>query len=126
MAWAQQRQTPGPVGPTRGARVLSTCAEYRRRANELANNGKERKDLYTDNCELPSALGGRRPQLTLGGGGPQLTVCAAHACVSMHAGEGSEYKGSPFNILTLLAGLFVLVPFAGLVFAWFGYGVYWG
>lgn len=70
--------------------VLRCTAEYRRRANELANNGKERKDLYTDNW------------------------------------DGSEYKGSSFNILTLLAALFFLVPVAGLVFAFLTYGELWG
>jgi hypothetical protein len=42
------------------------------------------------------------------------------------AWEGSEYKGSPFNILTLLAALFLLVPIAGLAFAYQSYGVLWG
>jgi hypothetical protein len=42
------------------------------------------------------------------------------------AWEGSEYKGSPFNILTFLAGLFVLVPVVGLAFAYNTYGVLWG
>jgi hypothetical protein len=40
--------------------------------------------------------------------------------------DGSEYKGSPFNILTLLGLLFVLVPVAGLAFAYQSYGVLWG
>lgn len=31
---------------------LLCITERRRKANEAANNGKERKDLYTDNCEL--------------------------------------------------------------------------
>lgn len=54
----------------------------RREANRVANNGRERKDLYTD------------------------------------AWDGDVYKGSPVNILTLLAALFVLVPIVGLVFAY--------
>lgn len=40
--------------------------------------------------------------------------------------DGSEYKGSSFNILTLLGLLFVLVPVAGLAFAYQSYGVLWG
>lgn len=40
--------------------------------------------------------------------------------------DGSEYKGSKFNILTLLGLLFVLVPVAGLAFAYQSYGVLWG
>jgi hypothetical protein len=40
--------------------------------------------------------------------------------------DGSEYKGSSFNILTLLGLLFVLVPVAGLIFAYQSYGVLWG
>ncbi|KXZ44385.1 hypothetical protein GPECTOR_68g356 [Gonium pectorale] len=64
--------------------------EYRRQANLIANNGKERKDLYTDNW------------------------------------DGSEYKGSPFNILTLVGALFILTPVAGLVFAYWSYGTLWG
>lgn len=55
-----------------------------------ANNGKERKDLYTDNW------------------------------------DGSEYKGSQFNILNLLVVLFIGVPVLGLVFAYQTYGTLWG
>lgn len=40
--------------------------------------------------------------------------------------DGSEYKGSQFNILTLLAVLFVLTPVAGLAFAKLTYGTLWG
>lgn len=65
-------------------------ADRWREANWAANNGRERKDLYTDNW------------------------------------DGSEYKGSPFNILSLLAFLFVATPIAGLVFAYFTYGELWG
>ncbi len=68
----------------------SWWTEYRRQANLQANNGKERKDLYTDNW------------------------------------DGSEYKGSPFNILTFLVALFILVPVAGLVFAFATFGSLWG
>lgn len=42
------------------------------------------------------------------------------------AWEGSEYKGSRWNILTFLAALFVLVPVVGLGFAYQTYGVLWG
>jgi hypothetical protein len=42
------------------------------------------------------------------------------------AWEGSEYRGSRWNILTLLAALFVLVPVLGLAFAYQTYGVLWG
>ena len=42
------------------------------------------------------------------------------------AWDGAEYKGSRWNILTLLAALSVLVPVAGLGFAYWSYGVYWG
>jgi hypothetical protein len=62
----------------------------RREANFRANNGKERKDLYTDNW------------------------------------DGDVYKGSSFNILTVLIGIAVGVPVAGLIFAYTSYGVYWG
>jgi len=34
--------------------ITPFSAERRRMANAIANNGKERKDLYTDNCELCS------------------------------------------------------------------------
>ncbi|KAG2493599.1 hypothetical protein HYH03_008117 [Edaphochlamys debaryana] len=71
-------------------RTVREEIEYRRMANLIANNGKERKDLYTENW------------------------------------AGSEYRGSPWNIGTLVAALFVLTPVAGLLFAWFGYGIYWG
>jgi len=71
-------------------RTVREELQRRRDANEAANNGKDRKDLYTDNW------------------------------------DGSEYKGSQFNILNLLVALFVLVPVLGLVFAYFSYGDLWG
>ncbi|KAI8475538.1 MAG: hypothetical protein J3K34DRAFT_404497 [Monoraphidium minutum] len=71
-------------------RTVREEMEYRRAANRAANNGRERKDLYTDNW------------------------------------DGSEYKGSGFNILSLLAVLFVLTPVAGLAFAKLTYGTLWG
>jgi len=49
-----------------------------------------------------------------------LTLCAADNW------DGSEYKGSRWNILTVLGLLFVLVPVAGLAFAYQSYGVLWG
>eukprot|EP00775_Hariotina_reticulata_P002872 gene2872-3163_t len=64
--------------------------EYRREANRIANNGKERKDLYTDNW------------------------------------DGSEYKGSSFNVLTVIALVSVLTPLLGLVFAYTTFGTLWG
>lgn len=64
--------------------------EYRQEANRLANNGKERKDLYTANW------------------------------------DGDKYKGSNFNILTVIAAISVMVPLAGLAFAYTTYGVLWG
>ena len=63
---------------------------YRREANRLANNGKERKDLYSENW------------------------------------DGSEYKGSKFNVLTVILIASVLAPAAGLVFAYTTFGVLWG
>ncbi|GLC34983.1 hypothetical protein PLESTB_001185500 [Pleodorina starrii] len=71
-------------------RTVREEIEYRRQANLVANNGKERKDLYTDNW------------------------------------DGSEYKGSPYNILSLVGALFILTPVAGLVFAYYTYGILWG
>ncbi|KAK9805148.1 hypothetical protein WJX72_001994 [[Myrmecia] bisecta] len=71
-------------------RTVREELERRRKANLEANNGRERKDLYTD------------------------------------AWDGDKYKGSRFNILTLLALLFVLTPVAGLAFAYFTYGTLWG
>ena len=71
-------------------RTVREEIEYRREANRIANNGRERKDLYTDNW------------------------------------DGDQYKGSSFNILTVLAVISVLVPVLGLVFAYQTYGVLWG
>lgn len=71
------------------AHILCTV-EYRREANRLANNGKERKDLYTDNW------------------------------------DGSEYKGSSFNVLTVIALVSVLTPLLGLLFAYTTFGILWG
>jgi hypothetical protein len=70
--------------------LLLVRTEYRREANRLANNGRERKDLYTANW------------------------------------DGSEYKGSKFNILTVIALVSVLTPLLGLVFAYTTFGVLWG
>ena len=39
---------------------------------------------------------------------------------------GDEYKGSAFNIGSLLVFLFFAVPIAGLAFAYFSYGELWG
>ena len=74
----------------RSRESATTQLERYRRANREANNGRERKDLYTDKW------------------------------------DGDVYKGSPFNLLTLLAVLFVAVPALGLVFAYQTYGVLWG
>eukprot|EP00223_Ostreococcus_mediterraneus_P009950 CAMPEP_0179630778 /NCGR_PEP_ID=MMETSP0932-20121108/6073_1 /TAXON_ID=548131 ORGANISM="Ostreococcus mediterraneus, Strain clade-D-RCC2596" /NCGR_SAMPLE_ID=MMETSP0932 /ASSEMBLY_ACC=CAM_ASM_000582 /LENGTH=125 /DNA_ID=CAMNT_0021500249 /DNA_START=98 /DNA_END=471 /DNA_ORIENTATION=- len=67
-------------------RTVSDEIGRRQFANRRANNGKDRKDLYTDNW------------------------------------DGSEYKGSSFNILSVVAGLFVLVPVGLLAFAYTSYG----
>lgn len=40
--------------------------------------------------------------------------------------DGSVYKGSKFNVLTVIALASILTPLAGLVFAWWSYGVLWG
>lgn len=64
--------------------------ERRKATNELANNGRERKDLYTDNW------------------------------------DGSEYKGSNVNILTIILAVSVAVPALGLVFAYATFGTLWG
>jgi len=42
----------------------SECSEYRRDANLAANNGKERKDLYTDNWDGSEWKGGSNNILT--------------------------------------------------------------
>jgi hypothetical protein len=64
--------------------------EWRRQANIEANNGKERKDLYTDNW------------------------------------DGDVYKGSKFNVLTVILLASVVAPLAGLIFAYQTYGILWG
>ncbi|CEF98078.1 unnamed product [Ostreococcus tauri] len=71
-------------------RTVSDEIGRRQFANRRANNGKDRKDLYTENW------------------------------------DGSEYKGGSFNILSLVAALFVLVPVALLIFAYTSYGTLWG
>ena len=40
--------------------------------------------------------------------------------------DGSVYKGSKFNVLTVIALASILTPLAGLIFAWWSYGVLWG
>ena len=65
-------------------------AEKRREANLKANNGRDRKDLYTDNW------------------------------------DGSEYKGNPVNVLSIIVVVSILTPLAGLAFAYATYGKIWG
>lgn len=40
--------------------------------------------------------------------------------------DGDQYKGSGFNVLTVVGVVSVLTPLAGLIFAYFTYGVLWG
>ena len=40
--------------------------------------------------------------------------------------DGETYKGSRWNILTVILALTFAVPLIGLIFAWFSYGRYWG
>lgn len=40
--------------------------------------------------------------------------------------EGDTYRGSNFNILTLILGLIFFVPVIGLAVAYFSYGSLWG
>jgi hypothetical protein len=82
--YAQTREAAKPRRTTREE------MEYRRQANLAANNGKDRKDLYTDNW------------------------------------DGDKYKGNPVNILSVLIVISILVPVAGLVFAFNTYGKLWG
>ena len=88
--WLVNNRAPHHTHASSLPRPTNTKKEYRRAANAAANNGRERKDLYTD------------------------------------AWDGSEYKGSRWNVLTLLAALFLIVPVAGLGFAYWSYGVLWG
>ena len=47
-------------------------------------------------------------------------------CALLRRRDGSVYKGSMFNVLTVIALVSILTPLAGLVFAWWSYGVLWG
>ncbi len=81
-----------------------------------ANNGKERKDLYSDNWDgdvYKGAWWRARQQAR----GARLKWRAAHAL---------PCAGSGFNILNLLVLLFVLTPVLGLGFAFWSYGTLWG
>jgi hypothetical protein len=40
--------------------------------------------------------------------------------------EGSEFKGSSFNVLTVILIVSVLTPLFGIIFAYFSYGKLWG
>ena len=42
------------------------------------------------------------------------------------AWDGSEWKGSKVNILTVLIAISVAVPAASIAFAFWSYGRYWG
>jgi len=46
-------------------------------------------------------------------------------CAREHR-DGDVYKGSRFNVLTVVAAVSILTPLAGLVFAWWSYGRLWG
>ena len=61
---------------------------------------------------FPAAHGGCRSRL----GGRRYT----------DAWDGDKYKGSSFNILTVLLAISILTPLLGLVFAYKTYGVLWG
>ena len=39
---------------------------------------------------------------------------------------GDAWRGSKFNILTIIVIVSLLAPVLGLIFAWQTYGVYWG
>ena len=85
-----------------------------------ANNGKERKDLYSDNWDGDVYKGASRvarPFAHLPP--PHDTLCRKRAHSSMPAGSG-------FNILTLVVTAFVLTPVLGLAFAYWSYGTLWG
>ena len=80
-----------PVQPRACRRSRVTpCAAERKAANWKANNGRDRKDLYTD------------------------------------AWDGSEFKGSKVNILTVILAISVLVPLGLVIFAVQSYGTLWG
>jgi hypothetical protein len=42
-----------------------------------------------------------------------------------HNWQGDVYVGSNWNILTLIMGLTLFVPLAGLLFAWLSFGTLW-
>ena len=89
--------------------------DYRRLANLEANNGQERKDLYTDNWYgvAPACLTTVAP--------PPPTRARTRLCR-----DGAEYKGSKVNILTVIAAIAILAPLIGVLLAFQTYGVWWG
>ena len=124
------------------------AAEFRRQANLAANGGKERKDLYTDNWDGSEY----KARGSAAAAADAAADAAAAACaglpgagqrlvsVSEDSSTGAQVQramhdarlplatpqGSRWNILTVLALLFLAVPVAGLGFAYWSYGTLWG
>jgi len=98
-----------------------------------ANNGKERKDLYTDNWDGDVYKGACFRRVLCSTSPPTLALrlrCVRStplrsACLT-HVHSPLACAGSRFNILNLLILAFVLTPFAGLAFAYWSYGTLWG
>eukprot|EP00891_Asterochloris_glomerata_P002084 jgi/Astpho2/2084/Aster-00571 len=53
-------------------------------------------------------------------------LCSERKDLYTDAWAGDKWKGSKFNILSLVVILFLLTPVAGLVFAYVTYGSLWG
>jgi hypothetical protein len=85
-------------------------------AGAQANNGKERKDLYSDNWDGDKYKGAPLRRCAPSARTLALSVRSFRACCA----------GSGFNVLNLVIAAFVLTPVAGLAFAYWSYGTLWG
>lgn len=100
------KQPPAAEKQSGGGRAVKYGADWYAATREASRPSTVREDLARRRAVNDVAYRDRR--------------------LNSDAWEGSEYKGGRWNILTLLAALFVLVPVLGLAFAFQTYGVLWG
>ena len=99
---------------------MRSGAALTRRAQ--ANNGKERKDLYSDNWDGDVYKGDAAAPPHARSGAPSAQPAAPRTAADLRPNP----IGSGFNVLNLVIVAFVLTPVLGLAFAYWSYGTLWG
>ena len=102
------------------------AAALTRRAQ--ANNGKERKDLYSDNWDGDVYKGAQTRSRAAHTRAQRITepCCGAVSSPRLRSLAPPSRTGSGFNVLNLVILAFVLTPVLGLAFAYWSYGTLWG